>query len=325
MRHGKNRELGLKRIKKVAVFFVILFLFLSVLGTFIKTTLLRNINSKGKISLKNIYFFLSGIYLKDIRYNDKRVSINISNFKIKPSFIKNAFAFEGPGEVSSEREKKKIQIKGKIRGNIKSGNLNITGTDVNIENTGLLRFYGIIVNWGREEFEGTFELDKFKIKDFLELTGYELPFDGDVYGKIFIKKEKENIEDARFDLEVKELVCDGKGKFNLLLKGTYIPVEKKGIIEEGILKNEKDEKLIFSGFFTEKEIEFSFNTKEFSFDEFLKLLPDEIKKKYNLKVGTSKIKLEKFNLSVSKKKFLFQEICCLKQILLELKILSLKT
>ncbi len=229
----------------------------------------------------------------------------MDNLKLKPSYIKNAFAFEGPGELISDYEKKKVSVEGRIKGNITNGNLSITGTNINIENTGNLRFFGTLANWGKDKFEGTIELNGLKIKEILELTKYKIPFDGMIYGKIFIEKEKENVKEVRFNLEVKELSQDGAGQLNLFVKGKYIPPEKRGVIEEGVLENEKGEKLTFKGSINEKEFEFYFDTKEFSIDEFLKLLPDEIKKKYNLKMDTSKIILNKFALNLSKKKLIF--------------------
>ncbi|MCM8817926.1 MAG: hypothetical protein NC915_00345 [Candidatus Omnitrophica bacterium] len=325
MRHGNNKKLNLEKIRKGIILFILFSLFIVVSGVFIKTFLIKRINSIEKVSLRNVCFSLSGINLKNITYKTSKFSVNINNFKIKPFIIQKAFAFQGPGQIISEKEKKKVEIQGKMKGDIKRGNLNITGTDVNVENTGSLRFYGIIENWGKGKFEGTIELDGIKIKEILELIEFKIPFDGNVYGKIFIEKEKENIKDIKFNLEVKDFSGGEKDLFNLVLKGIYIPDQHIWIIEEGVLKNEKGEKLVFTGFLSEKEIEFSFNTKEFSLDEFLKLLPDEIKKKYNIKIETSKIKLDKFNLNISKKKFLFLEIYCLKQNLLELKIWNLKT
>ncbi|MGB9678103.1 MAG: hypothetical protein ACPLZ9_05730, partial [Candidatus Ratteibacteria bacterium] len=228
--------------------------------------------------------------------------------QLKPSFIKNAFAFEGPGEIFSDFERKKVSIEGKIKGNIVNGNVNITTSRIDIESIGNLNFSGVLSNWGREKFEGIIELNGVKIKEISEMTKYKIPFDGKIYGKIFIEKEKENIKEINFNLEIKELSQSNYiSKLNLKVKGKYLPIEKRGLVEEGILKNEKGEKLIFSGFISENEFEFSFDTKEFSLDEFLKLLPEEIKKKYNFKMENSKFSSNKFVLRSLKKKFILME------------------
>jgi hypothetical protein len=314
-----NRKFN-KKIKFFLVsILVILFLIFSFLS--FKHLLVKNINLTERWGIKGIDFSPKEINLDDLTYKDTWVFVKIDKLKLKPSFVKNVFAFEGPGELSSNFEKKKVNIEGKIKGNIINGNVNITTTKIKIENIGNLKFYGNFENWGKEKFEGIIELNGVNVKEISGLTKYKMPFDGKIYGKILIEKEKENIKKIRFNLEIKELSLeDYNNNFSLSIKGEYLPLEKKGLLDEGILVNEKGEKITFSGFISENEFEFSFDTKEFSIDEFLKLLPEEIRKKYNLKMEGSKISCNKFVLNLSKKKFILTETFFLLQKISVLKI-----
>ena len=296
--------------KKIKIFLISIITGLFLISSFIifKNTLVKNINLTERWGIKDIEFSPKEINLDDLTYKDTWVSVKIDKLKLKPSFVKNAFAFEGPGELSSNFERKKVNIEGKIKGNIINGNVNITTTKIEIENIGNLKFYGNFENWGKEKFEGIIELNGVNVKEISGLTKYKIPFDGKIYGKIFIEKEKENIKEIRFNLKIKELSEEkNKSNFSLNVKGKYLPLEKKGFLDEGILVNEKGEKIIFSGFISENEFEFSFDAEEFSIDEFLKLLPEEIRKKYNLKMKGSKISCNKFVLNISKKKFILTE------------------
>lgn len=316
----KKKKFDFKKTKYF-IFSVLIILFFIFSFILLKINFIRNINLTDKWEVRDIDFSPGEINLKDLTYKETWISVRIDELKLKPSFIKNAFAFEGPGELSSELEKKKIIIEGKIKGNVVNGNVNITTSKIEIENIGNLKFYGNLLNWGKEKFEGIIELNGVKIKEISGMTKYKLPFDGKIYGKIFIEKEKENIKEIRFNLEIKELSPENsKSQFNLFVKGRYLPIEKKGQIEEGVFKNEKGEKLIFSGFILENEFEFSFDTKEFSIDEFLKLLPEEIKKKYNLKMEDAKFSSNKFVLNYSKKKFILMEKQLFNQNIFVLKI-----
>ncbi|MCM8803896.1 MAG: hypothetical protein NC833_01415 [Candidatus Omnitrophica bacterium] len=288
-----------------------------------KFLILKNIKYNKNWGLKDINLSLNGINLKDLTYKDTWISVKFDNIKIRPSIIKNAFAFEGQGQFRPEFKNKKVMVEGKIKGNITSGNLNVTTTDINIEDFGNFKFYGELQNWGKDRFDGIFEVNGLKIKEISEMTKYKIPFDGKIYGKVLIEKEKENFKGIKFDIEIEELNQEyEKSNFNLSLKGKYLPQEKKGFVENGLLINEKGEKLSFNGYITEDEFEFYFNTKEFSLYEFLKLLPEEIRKRYNLKIEGSKVSLNRFLLNYSKKKFILMAICSFNQNISNLKILN---
>lgn len=313
----------MKKTKKILIISLILFFILFFSIPTFKFVILKKIKYNENWGLKDIDFSFNGINLKDLTYKDTWISVKLDNLKVKPSIIKNAFAFEGPGELMSEFEKKKVSIQGKIKGNITSGNINIIGTDISIENVGSLKFYGELQNWGKDKFDGIIEVNGLKIKEISEMSKYKIPFDGEIYGKIFIEKEKESLKELRFDIEIKELNQEyEKSSFNLFVKGKYLPQEKRGIIEKGLLINEKGEKLSFNGSILENEFEFYFDTKEFSLDEFLKLLPEEIRKKYNLKMEGSKISLNKFSLNYSKKKSILMAILYFNQKILSLKAMN---
>ncbi|MCX7917595.1 MAG: hypothetical protein N2589_05655 [bacterium] len=305
--------MNLKKILKVKknkyyLLIGVIFLFL-LLPLIFKVIIIRNININERWEVSDIKFSTKNINLKDLTYKDTWIYVKINDLKLKPSFIKNAFAFEGPGELLSEKERKKMSVEGKIKGNIINGNLIITSSKINIENMGNLKFYGNFSNWGKDKFEGMIELNGVNIKEILKMTKYKISFDGKIFGKVFIEKEKENFKEVKFDLEVKDILQENiERKLNLLIKGRYIPLEKKTLIEEGILRNENGEKIKFTGFISESEFEFNFDTEEFSIDEILKLLPEEIRKKYNLKIENSKLSLNKFVLNFSKKKFILMVI-----------------
>ncbi|MCM8802183.1 MAG: hypothetical protein NC827_02600 [Candidatus Omnitrophica bacterium] len=274
-----------------------------------KINLIRNINLTERWAIKDIDFSTKEINLKDLTYKDTWLLVKIDQLKLKPSFLKNAFAFEGPGQVFSELEKKKLKIEGIIKGNIANGNLNITTSKIDIENIGNLKFYGNLSNWGKEKLEGIIEFNGINFKEVSEMTKYKLSLDGKIYGKIFIEKEKENIKEIKFNLEIRELSQQNFNfKFDIYLNGKYLPIEKKALLQEGIIKNQKGEKLIFSGFILQNEFELSFDTEEFSLDEFLKILPEEIIKKYKLKTEGAKLSTNNFILNYSKKKFNLMEV-----------------
>ncbi|MGC8977040.1 MAG: hypothetical protein ACP5OB_05390 [Candidatus Ratteibacteria bacterium] len=295
----------MKRSRKILFILFSLILFFLISFSFLKFFIVKNINNSINWAVKDIDFSLKSINLEDLTYKDTWVSVKLENLKIKPKIIKNAFAFEGPGEFLTDFEKKKLTVEGKIKGNVASGNMNIAVSHIKIENVGNLKFHGELQNWGKEKFEGILQLDGLKIKEISGMTKYKIQFDGKVYGNIFIEKEKENLKEIKFDIEIKDLKHEYEETiFTLILKGKYIPFEKKGIIEKGELINEKGERLSFNGYIEEKEFEFYFDTQEFSIYEFLKLLPEEIRKKYNLKFENSKISLKSFSLNFSKKKFI---------------------
>lgn len=293
--------------KILLIFLLFVFIFL-VLPFAFKIIIIRTLKSNERWDIKDIRLNFTGINLKDLTYRDTWIFVKMDNLKISPFLVKNVFAFEGPGEFISNFEKRKLKVKGRIRGNIKNGNLNITQTDINLNGIGNIKFNGTLHNWGKDRFDGNFYLYGVNVKEISEITEYKIPFDGEIYGNIFIEKEKEEVKEVRYSFEVRELKMENEtSKFNLFLKGKYIPKEKTAIIEEGIFKNEKGEKITFNGFLTQNEFDFYFDTQEFSVDEFLKLLPEEIRKKYNIRIGTSKIIMDKFALKISKKKFLLME------------------
>ncbi|MCM8785746.1 MAG: hypothetical protein NC899_05875 [Candidatus Omnitrophica bacterium] len=290
----------------IPIFIVIILIFSFIL---LKINLIRNINLTERWAIKDIDFSTKEINLKDLTYKDTWLLVKIDQLKLKPSFLKNAFAFEGPGQVFSELEKKKLKIEGIIKGNIANGNLNITTSKIDIENIGNLKFYGNLSNWGKEKLEGIIEFNGINFKEVSEMTKYKLSLDGKIYGKIFIEKEKENIKEIKFNLEIRELSQQNFNfKFDIYLNGKYLPIEKKALLQEGIIKNQKGEKLIFSGFILQNEFELSFDTEEFSLDEFLKILPEEIIKKYKLKTEGAKLSTNNFILNYSKKKFNLMEV-----------------
>ncbi|HOK56062.1 MAG TPA: hypothetical protein PKV21_03045 [bacterium] len=298
---GKIERKKFKKIKYFIIPFLIILFFIFSFIVF-KINLIKNINLTEKWKIKDINFSSGEINLKDLTYKETWISVRMDEVKLKPSFIKNAFAFEGPGEILSDFEKKKVNVEGKIKGNVVNGNVNITTSRIEIEGIGNLKFSGFLSNWGKEKFEGVIELNGVRVKEILEMTKYKIPFDGKIYGKVFIEKEKEKIKEIKFNLDIKEISqANYQSQFNLYVKGKYLPLEKKGLLEEGVLKNEKGEQLVFSGFISENEFEFIFDTKEFSLDEFLKLLPEEIIKKYNLKMEGSKFSSNKFVLNFLKK------------------------
>jgi len=290
-----------RRVIYWLVFVLIFPVFLIQISKFI---IIRNINKSENFNLKNFSVTPKELKFENLIYKNDFLNLNFEKINLKKSFIKNAFALESSGEISNQFDKRKINISGKVKGNIVNGNMNISDTEINIQNIGDLKFYGTFENWGKEKFEGIFELYGLKVKEISEITKYNIPFDGKIYGRIFIEKEKENLKEIRFNIEVRELTQQYEEiEMNLHLKGKYIPIEKSFLIEKGLLINALGEKLSFNGFIKENEFEFYFDTEGFSINEFLKLFPEEIRKKYNFKIENSKISMNKFSLNFSKKKF----------------------
>jgi len=290
--------------KRKLIYFCLIFLL--ILPVFLiqisKFVIIKNINKSENFNLKNFSVSPKGLKFENLIYKNEFLNLNFEKINLKKSFIKNAFALESSGEISNQSDKRKINVSGKVKGNIVNGNMNITDTQINIENIGDLKFYGKLENWGKEKFEGIFELNGLRVKEISEMTKYKIPFDGKIFGRVFIEKEKENLKEIRFDIEIKELTQEyEESKLNLYVNGRYLPAEKSFFVENGLLVNEFGEKLSFNGFIKENEFEFYFDTKGFSIDELLKLLPEEIRKKYNLKIEGSKISMNKFSFNFSKK------------------------
>jgi hypothetical protein len=296
-------------MKKKFKFFIYILLFLLILPiSLIKITkfiILKNINQTENFNLQNLSVGLKGINFENLIYRNDFLNLNFEKINLKKkSFIKNAFALESSGEVSNQFEKRKINASGKIKGNLINGNMNMTDIQINIQNIGNLKFYGMLENWGKDKFEGVFEINGLKLKEILEAMRSKTTFDGKIYGKIFIEKEKENLKGIRFDIEIKELTQKYEtNKLNAHIKVKYLPMEKTLLIEKVLIINEKGEEISLWGSIRENEFEFYFDTKGISIDELLKLLPEEIRKKSNFKINDSKISMNKFSLSFSKKKF----------------------
>jgi len=253
------------RKRKLIYVLVVLLAFPFFLILISKFIIIKNINKVENFNIKNLSITPKGLKFENLIYRNEFLNLSFEKINLKKTFTKNVFALESSGEISNQFDKRKMNVSGKVKGNIVNGNMNITDTQINIQNIGDLRFYGTFENWGKEKFEGIFELYGLKVKEISEITKYNIPFDGKIYGRIFIEKEKENLKEIRFDIGIKELTQQyEESKLNLHIKGKYLPVEKSCFIENGLLINELGEKLSFNGFIKENEFEFYFDTKEFS-------------------------------------------------------------
>lgn len=298
----------MRKNKEIAIYFlifVVVFLFSLYL---LKLFIIARLNSNDRFEIENFNFTPKEINLHDITYRDTWIMAKFEKIKLKHFLTQKAFAFEGPGEIFSEIEKKKISVEGKVKGNFLTGNLDITTHNIKIEGMGNIKFYGFLEKWGKEKFDGLIELSEISVKKISEFFNYKVPFDGVLSGRIYIGKEKENLREIKFDIKVKNITQETESSDLILnLKGFYFPIEKRGEILNGILSNSKGEKITFNAIVTENQFEINFNSEGFSIDDLFKLIPYEIQNKFNLKIKNSKITSQNFNINFSKKKLVSVE------------------
>jgi len=229
--------------------------------------------------------------------------LSLKKLSIHHIFTGNAFAFSGPGSITIQDGQKGVKIKGNISGNYKEGTLDIGKTTIIIEDLGSFDVKGGLEQWGKEGVNLVIDLKDTEIEEIKKAFNLNLPFRGKVSGVLILdyskKKEKSVI---RFDITVKELLTNEGNKFTAFIKGVHNIKEGKTDIEDGKLLNGKGGQILFSGFIDRENFNLNFETQDMPLEDLLKLIPGEIRKKYNISISNGSLSMKNFNIEKVKKK-----------------------
>lgn len=262
--------------------------------------------SKLPFKIEKVRFYFFGAKVKNLKFYKNDFSLLLKEIKIKPSFTRMAFAFSGPGQIEKKKEGRTLTIKGKISGNIKNGNVNIEKTDIRIEKIGKFQVRGNLKNWGKNGQDIIITLNKVDIKDTGNFLNFKIPVEGLVSGKIILnqKNKKQNIE---FDIKLEELKVQEGGEVIVFLKGNFLPSEKKGEIKEGTALID-GKPLKFNGTIDKENFSISFQGEKIQIEKLLKLLPEKIREKYQIRISQGTADFNNFTVSRVKKNLIFQVI-----------------
>ncbi|MDX9799323.1 MAG: hypothetical protein RBT05_10755, partial [Bacteroidales bacterium] len=103
------------------------------------------------------------------------------------------------------------------------------------------------------------------------------------------------------DVNIKDLTTPEQDKFEASVKGAYNFLTEKTEISQGNLMSSDGGKISFKGVIDKEKFNLDFETKNMSVEEFLKLLPTELKEKYNLGIDRGSAKLKDFKIEIEKK------------------------
>jgi len=300
--------MGKKSRKKLLVLFLFLFtfLFFSFLVKISEHIIIKKIfsASSGTVKISSISMRFPSILAKKINVYTPFVSFFMKELRVRPVFTRNAFAFTGPGDIMIREKKRSISIKGSATGSIKGKTLNIRTTDVVIDKVGSLEIKGLLENWGKDSINATMELKGIEVDEIKNIFDLKLPFTGRVFGKAdFESDEKEKSKKIKFDVNIKDITTSEKGRFDAFLKGLYDIAKGTAEIYQGSLLSPSGGKIFFSGTIDREKFNLNFETEEMDIEEFLKLLPEEIKSKYNLAAKGGTADMNGFEVERIKKNF----------------------
>ena len=229
--------------------------------------------------------------------------ISLKKLCIRRIFTGNAFAFSGPGSITIKDGQKGVKIKGKVSGNYKQGTLEIGKTTIIIEDLGSFDIKGGLEQWGKEGVILVIDLKDTEIEEVKKVFNLNLPFRGKASGVLILdyskKKEKSLMN---FDITVKELSTDDGNKFTAFVKGVHNIKEGKTDIEDGKLLNGKGGQILFSGFINRENFNLNFETQDMPLEDLLKLIPEEVRTKYNISISNGSASMRNFNIEKVKKK-----------------------
>ncbi|MCM8760385.1 MAG: hypothetical protein NC832_01540 [Candidatus Omnitrophica bacterium] len=215
----------------------------------------------------------------------------------------DALAFSGPGSIKIQDKEKDVKIKGSISGNYKEGKVDIKKTHITIQDLGSFELKGAFEKWGKEGVNLIIDLDGTEIGEVKKMFGLNLPFTGKASGTIsfdYSKKEERNL--MRFDITVKELSTEQGSKFTAFVKGTHNIKEGKTDIIEGKLLNYEGGQILFNGYIERENFNLNFETYNMPLEDLFKLIPQDIREKYNISTDGGSVSMKNFNIAKVKKK-----------------------
>ncbi|MBN1444485.1 MAG: hypothetical protein JW957_00050 [Candidatus Omnitrophica bacterium] len=240
--------------------------------------------------------------------------LSFREINIRRAIIGNAFAFSGPGDIVISNKQREISVKGSISGNFKQGTLTIKPTSIKIDQLGTFQVKGMLEQWGKEGVNATIELGGTEIKEINELFDLKIPFNGKAVGTVLLNFAGEETKNIQFDVVINNLSTEEKGgSFTAFVKGFYDIIQGKTTINDGKLSNKAGGHILFKGVIDKENFNLNFETEKMVLEEFLKLIPEETRIKYNLSVSGGSAFMKDFNLEKVKKKSISAEIFLLPQ------------
>ncbi|HOL22159.1 MAG TPA: hypothetical protein PLQ41_04805, partial [bacterium] len=91
-------------------------------------------------------------------------------------------------------------------------------------------------------------------------------------------------------------------KFTAFVKGIHNIKERKIDIEDGKLLNGEGGQILFNGFIDKENFNLNFETQNMPLEDLLKLIPEDIRLKYNISVSGGSVSMKNFNIEKVKKK-----------------------
>jgi hypothetical protein len=261
--------------------------------------------SRNLVSVGSVSFSLPiSVKLKRVYISSSFVPVLMKELNIRPAFTRRAFAFSGPGGITIKEQKRDVKVKGSVSGNFKDGELNINPTSVSIEQLGSFDVKGLLEKWGKEGVSLNIDLQGTEIKEINNLLGLNIPFGGKVNGTVlldFVQSDpaKKNIT---FDVIIKELSMEEGSEFTAFVKGVYKVSDVRVDISDGKLVNSSGGQILFKGTVDRENFNFRFESENMPLEEFLKLIPEKIRKKYNISVNDGSVSMKDFSIMKIKKK-----------------------
>lgn len=230
-------------------------------------------------------------------------AISFRQINIRRAIIGNAFAFSGPGDIVINNKKREISVKGSISGNFKQGTLTIKPTSIKIDQLGNFQVKGLLEKWGKEGVNATIELGGTEIKEINSLFDLKIPFNGKATGTALLNFEGQQTKNIQFDVIINDLTTEKEGSsFTAFVKGNYDIIKRETIINDGKLLNKAGGYILFKGVVDKESFNLNFETEKMVLEEFLKLIPEETRIKYNLSAVGGSAYMKNFNLEKVKKK-----------------------
>jgi len=258
--------------------------------------------SSDSVSVGSISLRFPSVLIRKVSVRNSFVSMFIRELCVRPRFVRNALAFSGPGEIILKEKKRSISIKGSISGNFKNKSVDVKRTSIEIGGIGSLEIKGLLENWGRDSVNASADFKGIEIEEIGEVFDLSLPFSGQVFGKAdFMSGKSEGPGNITFDLDIRNIAAEGGRKFNALLKGSYDIQKERAEIFEGKLTGSEGGSIFFSGIMAGEEFKLDFKAENMVLEDFLMLLPLELREKYNLAIKGGTASARDFSAGLVKK------------------------
>jgi len=232
----------------------------------------------------------------------------LRDFTVRPAFFPVrpgpglAFAFSGPGEITSGKTSQPLTVSGSITGNVKTGQLTIKETKIHLESLGLAEVTGNLEDWGKKNISLEATLKKVSLRKLAEFFQTQLPVEGLLDGKanlVISGEDKLQKIDFRFNL-LSLHARDNQEMFQGKINGTYDLTVNKGELS-GLIEKPGGGRLHFSGSIEGENFSFHFSSDGLKLEEILPLLPEEWKKKLNLSGSQGSLEMKDFVVYGAKK------------------------